>query len=67
MQWKPDGQEQILSKLRDEPYTQLFRCKVEEIMCDNNHALWHLLRLKACDEICGYEKQEMQCKHVVVE
>ena len=41
---EPESQERNVVKLRDEPYKQLYEGRVKEIMSDNNHDLWDLLK-----------------------
>ena len=36
---KFEDKKRNISNLRDEPYRQLFECRVKEIMSDNNHDL----------------------------
>ena len=45
------------------PSRQLFKCRVKEVMSNNNHDLWGSSKegvLKAYNEIYGY-KQNMKC------
>ena len=53
-EWKPEGQNGNIAKLRDEPYRQIFKCRVKGIMSDNNHDLLGFFKgmLKACDDAC---------------
>ena len=39
IEWKPEGQNRNVAKVRDEPCRQLFECRVKEIMSDNNNDL----------------------------
>ena len=51
-EWKSGSQKQNVAKLRDEPYRQLFECRVKEIISDNHNDLWGSSKesvLKACN------------------
>ena len=42
-EWKLDGQKRNVAELRDEPCRQFFKCRVKEIMSDNNYDFLGLL------------------------
>ena len=43
--WKPESEKRNVAKLRDEPYKQIFECRVQEIMSDNNSIYGDLLKV----------------------
>ena len=54
-----EGEKRNVAKLREEHHRQLFECRIEEIMSDNNYDLWGSSKegvLKACHEECGHKK-----------
>ena len=57
-EWKLECQKRNAARLGGEPYRQLSKCRVKEVMSDSNNDLWGSLKgvLKTCDEVCGYKK-----------
>ena len=65
-EWKSGSQKRNVAKLRDEPYRQLFECRIKESMYDNHNDLWESVKksvLKACDEVCEYKKNR-KCNEI---